>query len=215
MLLGDPLAAEGDWLVALRQVSGRGRHGRVWQTLDGNFFGSTIVHFRGSDPPASALALAAGLALIEAIEVAAPDRSLSLKWPNDLMLGAAKLAGILLERSGDRVVAGFGVNLAAAPPIEGRDTAALDGALSPQAFAPVLAASFARLLGAWRSAEPAAFAKAWLARAHPLGTPLQVHGGPGERIAGKFDGIEVDGALRLRLPGGGVEVIRAGDISLA
>jgi BirA family transcriptional regulator, biotin operon repressor / biotin---[acetyl-CoA-carboxylase] ligase len=131
------------------------------------------------------------------------------------MLDDAKLAGILLERSGERVVAGFGVNLAAAPRIEGRMTASLDGKIRPQAFAPLLAASFARLLAAWRSAEPAAFAKAWLERAHPPDTPLHVHSGPGERVAGTFDGIEPDGALRLRLEGGSVEVVRAGDVSLA
>ena len=214
-MLADPLAIEGDWLVALRQDAGRGRHSRVWEALDGNFFGSTVIQLRSDDPPAPALALAAGLALIEAVEVAASDRGLSLKWPNDLMLGDAKLAGILLERSGDRVVAGFGVNLAAAPQIEGRRTASLDGATTPQAFAPLLAASVTRLLAAWRVAEPAAFAQAWAARAHPLGTPLEVHSGPGQRIAGKFDGIERDGALRLRIAGGGVEVIRAGDVTLA
>ena len=214
-MLTDPLAIEGDWLVALRQDAGRGRHGRVWDALDGNFFGSTVIQLRDGDPPAPALALAAGLALIKAVEVAAPGLPLSLKWPNDLMLGDAKLAGILLERSGDRVVAGFGVNLAAAPQIEGRNTASLGGAIIPQAFAPLLAGSFARLLAAWRSAEPAAFAQAWLARAHPPGTPLHVHSGPGERVTGSFDGIEPDGAMRLRRDGGSVELIRAGDVSLA
>ncbi len=214
-MLADPLAIEGDWLVALRQDAGRGRHNRVWEALDGNFFGSTIVQLRSDDPAAPALALVAGLALIETVEVALPGRAPSLKWPNDLMLGDAKVAGVLLERSGDRVVAGFGVNLAAAPEIAGRKTAHFEGMIGPQAFAALLAASFTRLVAAWRGADPAAFARAWAARAHPLGTPLDVHSGPGERIAGKFDGIEPDGALRLRLQGGSVEVIRAGDVTLA
>lgn len=213
-MLSDTLAIEGDWLVALCQDAGRGRHGRAWETVEGNFLGSTIVQLRGDDPPAPALALAAGLALIEAVEVAAPDAPLSLKWPNDLMLGDAKLAGILLERSGDKVVAGFGVNLAAAPVIEGRKTASLGGVMAPQAFAPLLAASFARVLAAWRSADPGAFAQAWLARAHPVGTPLDVHSGPSERISGRFDGVETDGAMRLRTTSGAVEIIRAGDVTL-
>jgi BirA family biotin operon repressor/biotin-[acetyl-CoA-carboxylase] ligase len=211
-LLGDSTAIEGDWLVALQQDAGRGRHGRAWAAPDGNFSGSTVIALRDGDPPAPSLALAAGLALIEAAEVAAPGAGLTLKWPNDLMTGTAKVAGILLERSGDRVVAGFGVNLAEAPAIEGRETASLGGAIVPQAFAPVLAASFARLLGAWRSSDPAAFARAGCARAHPAGTPLEVHRGPGERIAGMFDGIERDGALRLRLASGAVEIVRAGDV---
>lgn len=143
-----------------------------------------------------------------------PGRDLALKWPNDLMQGGAKLGGILLERSGDRVVAGFGVNLARAPTIEGRATADLAGAISAKAFAPLLAASFARLLGAWRSAEPQAFARAWLARAHPIGTPLTVHTGPAELVSGTFAGIEADGALKLDVDGH-VQVIRAGDVTLA
>ena len=136
-----------------------------------------------------------------------------LKWPNDLMLGNAKLAGILLERSGDRVVVGFGINLASAPKLEGRDAAALNGALSPQAFAPLLAGSFTRMLGLWRSSEPEAIAQAWLARAHPIGTHLTVHSGADEKVNGTFDGIESDGALRLRREGG-IDVIRAGDVEL-
>ena len=173
-----------------------------------------MVQLRESDPPAPSLALAAGLALIEAADIAAPGRRLLLKWPNDLLLGGGKLGGILLERSGDRVVAGFGVNLATAPAIAGRATADLAGAITPQAFAPLLAASFARLLAAWRAAEPEAFARAWLARAHPVGSALTVHAGKDETLSGTFAGIDPDGALRLDVDGA-THVIRAGDVSLA
>ena len=216
MLLSDALAVEGDWLIALRQESGRGRQGRLWESREGNFAGSTLVQIRPDDPPAPALALVAGLGLIEAVDAAAPAAPTSLKWPNDLMLGNAKLAGILLERSGDRIVAGFGVNLATAPEITGRKTAALSSYanITPQAFAPLLAASFARIVGLWRSTDPAQFAQAWLARAHPVGTLLEVHGGPGERLSGTFDGIEPDGAMRLKRDGM-IDIIRAGDVSLA
>ena len=210
------MAVEGDWLVALAQDSGRGRHGRVWETIEGNFFGSTIVQLRPGDPPAPALALAAGLAMIEAVEIAAPGAPLSLKWPNDLMLSDAKLAGILLERSGDRVVAGFGVNLAGAPNIPGRKTTALRpySEIAPQAFAPLLAGKFAQMLSAWRSADPVQFAQAWLARAHPAGTPLTVHSSPAERVSGIFEGIEADGAMLLRREGGAIDIVRAGDVTL-
>ena len=204
---------EGEWLVALRQDAGKGRQGRRWQSLDGNFFGSTLVQLRKEDPPAPSLALAAGLALIEAADIAASGRALLLKWPNDLMLDGAKLGGVLLERSGDRVVAGFGVNLAAAPAIEGRATADLGKVITPQAFAPLLAASFARLLDAWRSAEPEPFARAWLARAHAIGTMLTIHSGKDDVVSGAFLGIEPDGALRLAVSGD-VQLIRAGDVTL-
>ena len=211
---------EGDWLIAARQSAGRGRQGREWQSTKGNFAGSTLVLLRDNDPPAPTLALATGLALIEAIDAAAPGRATMLKWPNDLMIGTslqewAKLAGILLERAGDRVVAGFGANLASAPDIPGRATASLDGVLTPQAFAPLLVASMARILTAWQTADPSAMAHAWQTRAHPPGTPLTVHISPEEQLSGRFDGLDADGALRLRLDDGRIELIRAGDVSLA
>jgi len=210
-LLADATAVEGDWLVALSQTAGRGRQGRQWQSPIGNFHGSTFVVLRPHDPPAPGLSLASGLALIDAAKIAAPEAELLLKWPNDLLLGGAKLAGILLERSGDRIVAGFGVNLAEAPAIEGRATAAL-ASITPHAFAPLIAAAFARALEAWRNTG--SLADAWLDRAHPVGSPLTVHVAPGEQVSGIFDGIDPGGALRLRLADGSVRVMHAGDVSL-
>ena len=197
----------------MAQDAGRGRQGREWVSEAGNFFGSTMVALAEGDPAPQSISLVAGLALIEAVDIAVPNQPLMLKWPNDLMLGTAKLAGILLERSGDRVVVGFGLNLSSAPKLEGRDAAALNGVLLPQAFAPLLAGSFARMLSLWRSSDPEAFARAWLARAHPVGTRLTVHSNSEEKVSGTFDGIEPDGALRLRR-NGDIDIIRAGDVEL-
>jgi BirA family biotin operon repressor/biotin-[acetyl-CoA-carboxylase] ligase len=201
--------------VALRQDAGRGRQGRDWVFAQGNFFGSTLVELRRGDPPAQSLSLAAGVALIRAVEAAAPATGLMLKWPNDLMIGAAKLAGVLLERSGDRLVAGFGVNLSQAPAIEGRATAALASValVSPESFAPLLAASFSRALAMWRE-NYQRLATAWLESAHPVGTALTIHAGPGQTIGGTFQGLEADGALRLELEPGVTEIVRAGDVEL-
>jgi BirA family biotin operon repressor/biotin-[acetyl-CoA-carboxylase] ligase len=160
------------------------------------------------------MSFAASLALAEAIDVAVPGEAMMLKWPNDLLLLGRKLAGILLERSGDRVAVGFGVNLATAPELPDRQGAHLGGRIRPEAFAPLIAASFARLLALWRHSEPALLAQAWLARAHPLGTRLQVHANAGEMVSGRFDGLEPDGALRLRKDDGGLEIVRAGDVRL-
>lgn len=205
---------EGGWLIALAQDAGRGRQGREWQSPTGNFHGSTVVELRGDDPPASSLALAAGLALIRAVEAAAPAAGLMLKWPNDLLLGACKLAGILLERTGNRVVAGFGVNLASAPELD-RPTAALSSValVSPEAFAPIIAGAFARELERWRTDLPATIGL-WLESAHPIGTPLKVHASAEEAVSGSFVGLEPDGALRLGLADGTTRVIRAADVTL-
>ena len=213
-LISDHAAIEGDWLVALEQRAGKGRQGRNWTSSPGNFYGSTLVQLRQDDPPAQLLSLVAGLALIEAVDVALPGQPLILKWPNDLLLLGRKMAGILLERSGDRVAIGFGVNLASAPDLPDRQAASLGGQIAPQAFAPLLAASFARLLGLWRQSEPALIAQAWLARTHSIGTRLTVHANGDELLSGRFDGIEPDGALRLRRDDGSLDIVRAGDVEL-
>jgi BirA family biotin operon repressor/biotin-[acetyl-CoA-carboxylase] ligase len=180
--------------------------------VPGNFCGTTIVQLRSLDSPAQTLSLVAGLALIEAVDIAVPGQPLQLKWPNDLMLSGRKLAGILLERSGDRVAIGFGVNLAAAPQLPDREGASLDGKIGPQSFAPLLAGNFARLLELWRTSAPALLAQAWLARAHPVGTTLTVNSGANETVTGAFDGIDPDGALRLKVGDGTIEIVRAGDV---
>lgn len=213
-LLADENAVEGEWLVALEQESGRGRQGRSWVSSAGNFYGSTLVELREDDPAAQSLSLAAGLALAEAIDVAVPAQPLMLKWPNDLMLLGRKVAGILLERAGKRVAVGFGVNLATAPALKDRQPAALDGTISPEAFAPLLAGSFARLLELWRSSESVALVRAWEQRAHLPGTRLTVHIGRDETARGRFAGLDPEGALRLMLDDGSIEIVHAGDVEL-
>ena len=215
-LLASDTAEEGDWLITRRQDAGRGRQGRDWQGLDGNFLGSTLVELERDDARAATLSLVAGLALLDAVELAAPGAELMLKWPNDLMLGDGKLAGILLERSGSRVVAGFGVNLAAAPQIDGKKTASLAERvkLAPQAFAPLLAGSFARMLAAWRSSPTSAIVMAWMQRGHPIGTPLTVHDEGGKPREGVFAGLNDGGALMLETAEE-LLIVRAGDVSLA
>lgn len=211
--------AEGDWLVADRQTAGRGRQGRAWFDGAGNFMGSTLVRPGPGDPPAQSLAFVAALALYEAVApLLADPRGLALKWPNDLLLGGAKLAGILLEREADAVVVGVGVNLAAAPALPDRPTAAL-GALGPapdrDTFAAALAAAFERELERWRTHGLDPLLRRWQQVAHPLGTPLTVHEPGGIGLAGTFAGIAPDGALRLRLEDGSVRPIHAGDVTLS
>ncbi len=205
--------AEGDWLVADRQSSGRGRLGRVWSDGAGNFMGSTVVRLRDGDPPASTLALVAGLAVHETISALLPPPARAvLKWPNDLLVGSAKLAGILLERVGDAVVVGIGVNLAAAPDLPDRSAAALSQfgpAPDRDAFAAGLAHAFAADLGRWRTFGLGPILSRWESAGHPRGTPLTV-----AEVKGAFAGLADDGALRLALSDGTTRVIHAGEVQL-
>jgi BirA family transcriptional regulator, biotin operon repressor / biotin---[acetyl-CoA-carboxylase] ligase len=217
LTLGEHLP-EGYWLVADRQRAGRGRQGRSWLDAPGNFMGSTVVHLAPHDPPPASLTFVAALAAYEAVLGHVPTpQSLQLKWPNDLLLDRAKLAGILLERAGDAAVIGIGVNLGWAPALADRATGhlkRLGPAPDRDAFARDLAASFDRELDRWRQFGLEPLLSRWLAAAHPLGSPLSVHGADGVAVSGAFDGLEADGALRLRLADGAVRVIHAGDVSL-
>jgi BirA family transcriptional regulator, biotin operon repressor / biotin---[acetyl-CoA-carboxylase] ligase len=209
-------AGEGLWLRAGAQTGGRGRQGRAWSSPPGNLYASTLIRVAAGDPPSPTLALVAAVALHEAVAVFGVTAE--VKWPNDLLVQGAKLSGILLERAGDAVVIGFGVNLAHHPEGLGRATtsiAALTGAApDPATFVEVLAESVARWLGRWRSGGVAAIRTAWLAAAHAPGTPLSVQLPDGEALQGLFDGLDEAGALRLRLAGGAVRVIHAGDVFL-
>jgi BirA family biotin operon repressor/biotin-[acetyl-CoA-carboxylase] ligase len=209
-------ASEGSWLRAERQTGGRGRQGRAWESPPGNFYASTLVRLRPTDPPAATLALVAAVALEEAIGVFLPNRA-TLKWPNDLLIDGAKLSGILLERVGDAVVIGIGVNLAHAPDLPDRlatSVAAQGVPVDPATFADVLAEAFARWLSRWRGEGLDPIRQRWLDRAHPSGTALTARLPDGETIDGLFDGLSHDGALILRLADGARRVIHAADVFL-
>lgn len=218
LLAGDRVA-EGDWLVADRQTAGKGRQGRAWFDGHGNFMGSTVVRSGPGDPPPASLALLAGLALHEVVApLVPPPTAVLIKWPNDLMIGAAKLAGILLERVGDAVIVGIGTNLAQAPQVEGRETIALS-ALGPAPdrdhFAQSLARQFDIELERWRSFGLDPLVRRWQAAAHPIGTALAI-GEPGETpLEGRFAGLTADGALQLRLADGTTRTVHAGEVRLA
>jgi BirA family biotin operon repressor/biotin-[acetyl-CoA-carboxylase] ligase len=211
-------AGEGIWLRAERQTGGKGRQGREWESPTGNLYASTLVRLRPGDPPAPTLALVAAVALHEAVAGFAPGAPLQIKWPNDLLLGGAKLSGVLLERLDDCVVAGFGVNLAEHPDATPRPATSLAavgaGTPQPAELLDALAAAFAPWLGRWRSEGLAPVRAAWLAAAHPPGTPLSTHTASGAWIEGEFDGLDENGALRLRTADGTAHVIHAGDVFL-
>lgn len=214
---------EGEWLVADRQLAGRGRLGRAWNDGAGNFMGSTLVRPGLGDPPASTLALLSGLAVHEAVagylSDALPDTGpLRLKWPNDLLLDGRKLAGVLLELAAGTVIVGIGVNLGVAPVVEGRTVTSLAEHgidVSRDEFAAKLAAIFDLELQRWRSAGLAPLLRRWQNAAHPKGTRLTVLPPGEEAIEGGFAGLTDDGNLLLGLDGGSVRTIHAGDVFLA
>jgi BirA family transcriptional regulator, biotin operon repressor / biotin---[acetyl-CoA-carboxylase] ligase len=209
---------EGLWIRAERQTAGRGRMGRDWVSPPGNLYTSTLVRLRTGDPPAATLGFVAAIALDKIMGLYAPDAAFHIKWPNDVMANGAKLSGILLERMGDAIVVGIGVNLASHPDFKDRQTTSLSvvagSAPDPGIFLEYLAEEFARWLAVWRSDGLGLILAQWQARAHPLGTALKVNLPDGEALDGLYEGLSGDGALRLRLADGTVRAIHAGDVFL-
>ncbi len=109
-------------VTAEYQRAGRGRLGRTWFSQPGTaVLASVLLHRQAGELPHEALTLAAGLAVAEGIEEST-GVSPGLDWPNDVVIGAAKLAGVLVEvhtvDDNRQVVIGFGINVFTAPAAE-------------------------------------------------------------------------------------------------
>lgn len=210
------------WVLADKQVSGRGRRGRHWVSEPGNLYATLLLY--DPAPPASSpqICFVAALAVHDAICDAVPSLDASrlrLKWPNDLLLDGKKLAGILVEgaSAGPRqaVVTGIGVNCAHHPmdtPYPVTDLANEGFQVAPAALFEHLAERMMGRLTQWHGGKDfAATRSAWLARAHELGGEIEVKL-PERVLRGRFEEIDSDGALVLTLPNGHREFIRAGDV---
>ncbi len=210
-------APEGTWLRADMQAGGRGRQGRTWVSPPGNLYASTLVRRQPGDPLAPSLALVAAVALDDLLQGWLGADRLMIKWPNDLLADGAKISGILLEAVDDAVVVGIGVNLAHHPENLDRPATSLAAlglaAPAPGDFVQELAASFVGWLARWRGEGLAVVLARWQMRAHPIGSALSVKA-PEAVIEGLYDGLEADGALRLKSPDGSVHIVHAGDVFL-
>lgn len=202
-------APEGLAILARQQSAGRGRGARGWSSPPGNLALSVILRPAAPIRDAPQWALRAAVALAEVLLPYAP--ALRLKWPNDVMLDEAKLAGILAEAEAGpdgamaHLVLGIGANLAYAPTLPERATACLPPpAPVPEDLAERLLAAIAR----WADAPFAAVRDAWLARGPAPGTPLVLRDGR----SGLFAGLAENGNLLLET-GGGTVTVFAGELA--
>jgi BirA family transcriptional regulator, biotin operon repressor / biotin---[acetyl-CoA-carboxylase] ligase len=222
---GDP---GGLWIAAREQTGGRGRNGRPWKTIPGNLFASLLLRSPCQPSRSPQLGFVAGVALHRAVQALTHlgRERLALKWPNDLLLDRAKLAGILVEGSSilaqdgyseHAVVIGIGVNLAGHPadtPYRATDCAEAGFSIEPGALLPVLAEEMARGLALWSAGDGfAAIRSEWLERAGGIGETIVVRR-PGREQTGRFIDLDSQGHLVLE-EGGATALIQAGDIFLA
>jgi BirA family biotin operon repressor/biotin-[acetyl-CoA-carboxylase] ligase len=173
-----------------------------------------------SPPPAAPqLSFVAALALHDAVAACAPalGPSLTVKWPNDLLLGAAKLAGILIEGENEPafvVAIGIGVNCASHPPdtpYPATNLAAAGALVAPAPLFAALGAAMARRIDQWNEGQGFAAIRAdWLKRAAGLGKPIRVRL-PERELSGCFEGLDEAGRLLLACEDG-LTVVTAGEV---
>lgn len=212
------------WISAAAQTAGRGRRGREWVSRSGNLYASGLFAAFAEPIKNAQLSFCAALSIADVINAYAPDASVSLKWPNDVLVDGAKISGVLLETGQGSVepfvIVGIGINLEHHP-----DTApypvthllahmATDALAGPEpiytgaeAVLALLAARFEYWRGLHAREGFAPIAKAWTARAHGLGEPITV----GDK-RGILHGLGLNGELQLRDKAGTLRSISAGDV---
>ena len=226
-------APEGLVLAAEEQTAGRGRLGRTWLSPPRAALTFSVLLRPAGVPPARRgwLPLLAGVATATAVRhVSGLDAR--LKWPNDLLLGPRKLAGILAEQSGDAVIVGIGVNVSAARaelPVTG--AAALPGTSLPgtslllegsasldrERLLREILAEIERWYRAWRGNEipgdpqASGLRAAYLGLCSTVGRDVQAELPAGNIIRGTAAGVDADGRLIVRTAEGEVAV-GAGDV---
>lgn len=211
------------WILADRQTAGRGRSGRPWTSEPGNLSASLLIDVDAEPRASGQLSLLAGVAAVNAIAECAGSAGLPglrLKWPNDILIGAAKAGGILIESttfSARRVVViGIGLNLASTPSLPRPVTClSAHGVLAtPRDVLARLDSHMDRLLSIWQEEggfEP--IRSAWLAHTTAPGEPLRVNAGP-RTVSGTFHGIDADGALLMLDAHGHEHKFTFGDVML-
>ncbi len=213
------------WIVADRQTAGRGRRGRAWTSPVGNLMCTLLLRPKCGPAEAGELSFVAGLALHDAASMLLPDEvsgTISLKWPNDLLIDSKKASGILLESEStgsaevNWLAIGIGLNLVHFPEdtpypatsleAEGGRSCSVESALTG------LAAAFDRWYATWQ--QPGGFnsiREAWLKRARGIGEEITVRLSD-DTLVGTFEDLSADGALQLRLATGELREIAAGDV---
>jgi len=223
------LALKGEalplWVIADRQTSGRGRAGRSWISPAGNLYASLAFCCSAPVEKAGQLSLIAGISLFEAIRqttTLAPEAGLRLKWPNDILVGVAKMGGILVESTTARgspgflAILGFGLNIATSPDDLPRPATALAHHAPAPAAAELLRALAGQVphwIARWQQGSDfAAIRSAWIERAGAIGEPITVNTFRGP-VSGTYQGLTETGALLASVEGQ-LQEFTHGDVAL-
>jgi BirA family transcriptional regulator, biotin operon repressor / biotin---[acetyl-CoA-carboxylase] ligase len=215
---------------AEEQEGGRGRAGRVWRSPPGNVYWSLLLRPQSGWPDIGQLAHVTALAVHAAVRPHVPAPvPVTLKWPNDTLIGGQKVSGVLIEAGGvragadgplaaDWVVVGVGINVAHHPAGDvlypTTSLAAAGSAADRDHVLTDLTVSFVALLDRWTAEGFAELRREYLARAHGLGerATVRLSADPSDAVSGVHEGLDESGRLLLRLDDGTTRAISAGDV---
>ena len=185
----------------------------------GNLHATLLLTEPSAPETAPQLSFVAALALLDALGVTAPQLGplLKVKWPNDLLLGGAKVAGILIEGESElefAVAIGLGVNCVTHPKdtaFPATDLKAAGALVTPGQLIAVLSAAMQKRLEQWQRGQGFANVRAdWLKRAAGLGQDIRVRL-PEREFSGRFQGLDDAGRLLVDGPGG-MTTVTAGEV---
>ncbi len=215
-----PTAPGPVWIMAHHQTAARGRRGRTWANPKGNLAATLLMRPQGNPEQAALRSFVAALALFDAcVAMTGRAAGLSLKWPNDVLLNGGKLAGILLESTGQgrelsHLAIGIGVNLSEAPPAYAVEQSAVrpvsllsetGAAVIPEDFLTELASAYARYETQFATYGFEPIRTAWLSRAAKLGEVITARTSTSETV-GTFETVDSNGNLVLKTAKGRVSI---------
>lgn len=208
-------APHGAVVVAREQTAGRGRRGRDWASApDKGLWLSIVLHRGRLACPAQLIPFAAALAVADACrEVGGVDAQ--IKWPNDVLAGGKKIAGILAEVEGEAIIAGIGINANHESADFPEDLRARAGSIHTQGgrMVELRALEHALLQGLRAYTEAENLLEEYTRRCITLGAGVTVVE-PTRSYAGVALSLDGDGALLVRDDAGEVHRVLAGDVSI-
>lgn len=207
------------WVLAETQTGGRGRRGRNWVSPKGNFYGSFLFPTDKTQVQRSLYSFVMALGIYEALKEVHMAGDFNLKWPNDILLGEAKISGMLLETGLTHqqawVIAGIGVNLVSSPintPYPATHLGAYqDDVPQPDEFLNHLSERISHWKSVFETSGFAPIRDAWLERAANIPGPVTVRL-PDETFEGRAIDLNHDGALQVQLANGTKRQVHAGDV---
>lgn len=211
-------ASHGTVVIAERQEAGRGREGHTWASPLGGLYMSAVMRPPLPLADVPPITLAIGIAVCDAAR--AFGAAAVLKWPNDILVGDKKLAGVLVETQShggrlDSVIVGIGVNLEIVPSAVSDRATALAVAMpafSKELFIEELFVQLERWVDRYVACGVESIIPAWQSRmAHGLSARAVIDGTP---LTGELAGIDCDGALLLRDDTGAMHRVRSGDVEM-